>query len=125
MRASWYGDAAESKEHLSYEMLDSLRLIAEGRLRRIGGGCMLLMAVNILRYLSGLGVRFKGLRSQVKGDVEKVDTFYIGFDCKLKVVLAKCAAYFLLDGLNFSWWEIKRSQTIVTVKTNFRPVTCR
>ena len=81
------------------------------------------LAVYILRYIYGLGVRFKGLHSQVKGDVEKVDTFFIWFDCKLKVVLAKCAAYFLLDGLNFSRWEVKCSQTIVSLKANFRSVT--
>ena len=67
------------------------------------------MAIDVLRCISGLCVRSKGLRSQVKGNIEKVNTFLICFDCKLQVVFAECATYFLLDTLDFSWWEVEGS----------------
>ena len=40
-RASWYGEAAESKDRLSDDMFDSLLLMASGKPRTIEGGWLL------------------------------------------------------------------------------------
>ena len=79
-------------------MLDSLRLIAEGRLRRIGGGWLIALAVYILRYISGLGVRFNRLRSQVTS--RKLTLFLLASIVSLRLCSPNVLhVFFLMDSI--------------------------
>ena len=115
--ASWYGGAASWKSCSSEDISDSL-LFTDSGIFFYHARRMVQFAVYVQGRVRWLRVRFKFTTIQVKSNVEKIDNFFVRFDCDFKFVLGENFANFFLNSFCLLGGLIQYCKSVIPVEAD-------